>query len=80
LEAEGVDTEAAQGSRRLMVVDTDELLPEFMRDAMPDAPVFLGLASDVIGRRATVAVILRSAGGAKWSMCCGGAGTSPRVD
>ena len=50
LEAEGVDTKAAQASGQLSVVDADELLPQFMRDAMPDAPVFLGLAADVIGK------------------------------
>jgi MEDS: MEthanogen/methylotroph, DcmR Sensory domain len=48
LEAEGVDVKAAQGSGQLTVVDADELLPRFMKDAMPDAPVFLGLAADVI--------------------------------
>src|ERR1700704_2426183 len=50
LESAGVDTKAAQASGQLSVVDADELLPEFMRDAMPDAPVFLGLAADVIGK------------------------------
>jgi MEDS: MEthanogen/methylotroph, DcmR Sensory domain len=50
LEAEGVDTGAAQASGQLTVVDADELLPQFMRDAMPDAPVFLGLAADVIAK------------------------------
>jgi hypothetical protein len=50
LEAEGVDTRAAQDSGQLTVVDADELLPEFMRNAMPDAPVFLGLAADVIAK------------------------------
>jgi hypothetical protein len=50
LEMEGVDVEAAQASGQLTVVDADELLPQFMRDSMPDAPVFLGLASDVIAR------------------------------
>jgi hypothetical protein len=50
LEAEGVDTTAAQASGQLTVVDADELLPQFMRDAMPDAPVFLGLAADVIAK------------------------------
>src|SRR3954462_7713375 len=50
LEAEGVDTDGAQRCGQLTVVDADELLPEFMRDAMPDAPVFLGLAADVIAR------------------------------
>src|SRR3954467_13816616 len=48
LEAEGVDIESAKDSGQLTVVDSDELLPQFMRDAMPDAPVFLGLAGDVI--------------------------------
>jgi hypothetical protein len=48
LEAEGVDVKAAQGRGQLTVVDADELLPRFMHDAMPDAPVFLGLAANVI--------------------------------
>src|SRR3954462_1398005 len=48
LEAEGVDVEAARERGQLTVVDADELLPRFMKDAMPDAPVFLGLAADVI--------------------------------
>jgi MEDS: MEthanogen/methylotroph, DcmR Sensory domain len=50
LEAEGVDVKAVQGRGQLTVVDADELLPRFMREAMPDAPVFLGLAADVIAR------------------------------
>lgn len=49
LEAEGVDVHAAQARGQLSVVDADELLPRFMRDAMPDAPVFMGLAADMIG-------------------------------
>ena len=48
LEAEGVDVKAAQGRGQLTIVDADELLPRFMREAMPEAPVFLGLAADVI--------------------------------
>ena len=48
LEMEGVDVKAAQSRGQLTVVDADELLPKFMHDAMPDAPVFLGLAGDVI--------------------------------
>jgi hypothetical protein len=48
LETEGVDVKAAQANGQLTVVDADELLPRFMRDAMPDAPLFLGLAADVI--------------------------------
>ncbi|HEX4514776.1 MAG TPA: MEDS domain-containing protein [Polyangiaceae bacterium] len=50
LEAEGVDVAAAQARGQLTIVDADELLPEFMRNAMPDAPVFLGIASDVIAK------------------------------
>lgn len=50
LEAEGVDTQTSQDSGQLTIVDADTLLPQFMRDAMPDAPVFLGLAADVIDK------------------------------
>jgi hypothetical protein len=50
LEAEGVDIDGAKDCGQLTVVDADELLPQFMRDAMPDAPVFLGLAADVIAQ------------------------------
>lgn len=50
LEAEGVDIDAAQARGQLTVVDADELLPHFMRDAMPVGPVFLGLAGDVIAK------------------------------
>lgn len=50
LEAEGVDVDAAQGRGQLTVVDADQLLPRFMLDAMPDSPVFLGLAGEVIGQ------------------------------
>jgi hypothetical protein len=50
LEAGGVDVEAAQDRGQLTVVDADEFLPSFMRGAMPDAPVFLGLATEVITR------------------------------
>jgi hypothetical protein len=50
LEAEGVDINVAQERGQLTVVDADELLPQFMRDAMPDEPVFLGLAGDVIAK------------------------------
>jgi hypothetical protein len=50
LEGEGVDVEAARKRGQLTVVDADEFLPRFMRDAMPDSPVFLGLAADVIGQ------------------------------
>jgi MEDS: MEthanogen/methylotroph, DcmR Sensory domain len=50
LEAEGVDVNAAQNRGQLTVVDADELLPQFMRKAMPDAPLFLGIAGDTIAR------------------------------
>ena len=50
LEAQGVDVQTAQDRGQLTVVDADELLPRFMQGAMPDAPVFLGLAADVITR------------------------------
>ena len=50
LEAEGVDVKEAQSRGQLTVVDADELLPRFMRDTMPDAPVFLGLAGEVIAQ------------------------------
>jgi hypothetical protein len=33
---------------QLTVVDADELPPRFMRDAMPDSTIFLGLAGDLI--------------------------------
>ena len=43
LEAEGVDVRAARERGQLSVVDADELLPRFMRDAMPDPQVFNGV-------------------------------------
>ena len=50
LESQGVNVKAAQERGQLSVVDADTLLPQFMNNAMPDAPVFLGLAADVIAR------------------------------
>jgi len=50
LEAEGVEVAAARERGQLTVVDADAFLPRFMRDAMPDSSVFLGLAADVIGQ------------------------------
>ncbi|HEY1938614.1 MAG TPA: MEDS domain-containing protein [Candidatus Angelobacter sp.] len=50
LEAEGVDIKAAQAQGQLTIVDADELLPSFMGEKMPDAPVFLGLAGEVVAR------------------------------
>ena len=50
LEAEGVDVRTAQDSGQLTVVDSDELLPRFMQKALPDGPMFLGLAGEIIAR------------------------------
>src|SRR2546426_3624008 len=50
LESEGVDVESAQDCGQLTVVDADELLPCFMRDAMPDPRVFPGVFGDVLGQ------------------------------
>jgi hypothetical protein len=48
LEAEGIDVDAVRERGQLSVVDADGFLPRFMRGAMPDSPLFLGLAADVI--------------------------------
>ena len=48
LEAQGVDVHAARERGQLTVVDADELLPRFMRDAMPDSHVFNGVFADVV--------------------------------
>lgn len=53
LEAEGVDVQSAQARRQLSVVDADDLLPGFMRQNMPDGPLFFGLAADVIAQART---------------------------
>jgi hypothetical protein len=50
LAAEGVDIKGAQQSGQLTVVDADELLPRFMGRALPDGPMFLGLAGEIIAR------------------------------
>ena len=50
LEAEGVDVRAAQKRGQLTVVDADETLPRFMGKALPDAPLFLGIAGEIIRR------------------------------
>jgi hypothetical protein len=50
LEAEGVDLDAVQRNGQLTVVDADQLLPRFMRNSMPDAPLFLGLAAETVNR------------------------------
>jgi hypothetical protein len=50
LEAEGVDVKGAQDRGQLTVVDADELLPRFMQKALPDGPMFLGLAGEIVAR------------------------------
>jgi hypothetical protein len=50
LEAEGIDVKDAQDRGQLTVVDADELLPRFMQKALPDGPMFLGLAGEIIAR------------------------------
>ena len=50
LEAEGLDVHAAQERGQLTVVDADELLPRFMRGAMPDPATFNVVVGDIIGR------------------------------
>ncbi len=47
LENEGVNVQAARERRQLTVVDANELLPRFMRDAMPDPQVFNAVIGDV---------------------------------
>ena len=48
LEAAGLDVRAARERGQLSVVDADELLPRFMRDAMPDSHVFNSVFEDVV--------------------------------
>lgn len=48
LEAENVDVRAAQKRGQLTVVDATELLPRFMRDAMPDPAIFPGVFGNVV--------------------------------
>lgn len=50
LEAEGVDVKSAEKRGQLTIVDADNLLPTFMRDGMPDSPVFMGLAANVVSQ------------------------------
>ncbi|MGB8988834.1 MAG: response regulator [Candidatus Sulfotelmatobacter sp.] len=50
LESEGVDVNAAEKRGQLTIVDADNLLPTFMRDGMPDSPVFMGLAANVVSQ------------------------------
>ena len=50
LEAEGVDVQAAQERGQLTLVYADELLPRFMRNAMPDPNVFSGVVGEVVAQ------------------------------
>jgi hypothetical protein len=50
LEAEGVDVRAAQERGQLTVVDANELLPRFMRDTMPDSPIFNDVLGEILGQ------------------------------
>jgi hypothetical protein len=45
-----VNVKDAQDSGQLTIVDADELLPRFMQRALPDGPMFLGLAGEIIAR------------------------------
>jgi len=47
-EAQGVDVEAARQRGQMTVLDAEELLSRFMRDGMPDPPIFLALVTDVV--------------------------------
>jgi hypothetical protein len=53
LEAEGGDVKEAPAQGQLTVVDAGELLPRFMDEKVPEAPVFLGLAGEVVARAGT---------------------------
>lgn len=50
LEADGVDVHGARERGQLTVVDADEVLPRFMRGAMPDPPVFRRAFRDIVGQ------------------------------
>src|SRR5438270_12264 len=50
LESEGVDVKAAEQRGQLTIVDADNLLPTFMHVGMPDSPVFMGLAQNVVSQ------------------------------
>ena len=77
LEAEGVDVKDAQARGQLTVVDADELLPRFMQKALPDGPMFLGLAGEIIARTRGAGRFPRCGGGARWSMSFGSGAMSP---
>ena len=47
-EAQGVDVKAARQRGQMTVLDAEELLTRFMRDGMPDPPIFLELVAGVV--------------------------------
>ena len=47
LEGEGVDVHAAQERGQLTMFDANELLPRFMREAMPDPTAFRDVIGDI---------------------------------
>jgi hypothetical protein len=53
LETEGVNVQAARERGQLTVVDANELLPRFMRGAMPDPHLFNAAGADRRPRRTT---------------------------
>jgi MEDS: MEthanogen/methylotroph, DcmR Sensory domain len=79
LESEGVDVKAAEKRGQLTIVDADNLLPTFMRDGMPDSPVFLGLAANVVSQAAETGATRKYVGGVRWLTFFGSAATLPRV-
>lgn len=77
LEAEGVNVNDAQDSGQLTVVDADELLPRFMQKALPDGPMFLGLAGEIVARTRGAGRYPKVRWWGKWSMFFGNEGMSP---
>ena len=80
LESEGVDVKAAEKRGQLTIVDADNLLPTFMRDGMPDSPVFPGLSCKRCRHKLAETVATRKyAGGVRWLTFFGSAATLPRA-
>lgn len=77
LEAEGLDVDAAKERGQLAVVDADNFLPRFLREGMPDSPVFLGLAAEVIERSRAGGRYPKVRWWEKWSTSYGSAATLP---
>jgi hypothetical protein len=77
LESDGVSVEAARSRGQLTIVDADECLTRFMRDAMPDPPVFNGVFGTSSYKRALKGATRKCACGGRWSTSCGSAETPP---